>query len=233
MNLRADNYRFVGMSYADVLKCKNINKGVILHSNGLLFKSCTSAAKHADNTRVYKIGVISKPSGVVCQQLRLWDAQNSQKFGFIPISNLALPNDEKQLLLKGDLLSTRYLINKKGKHNFLGAQIEIPSQLNPDVWQKYLGDYLDKQLPMLIRYGFPLDFDHISLSHTGNNHPSTTQHLTDVRAYLDEDASFNALLHHFATPPLPDLHLSPFMTREKPGSKNRRVIIDLSYPYHH
>ena len=39
-----------------------------------------------------------------------------------------------------------------------------------------------------------------------------------VRAYLDEEASFNAVLGPFATPPYPDLHLSPFMTREKPGS---------------
>ena len=29
------------------------------------------------------------------------------------------------------------------------------------------------------------------------------------------------------------LHISPFMTRDKPGSKNRRVIIDLSYPPNH
>ena len=39
-----------------------------------------------------------------------------------------------------------------------------------------------------------------------------------------------AILGLFTDPPLPDLHHSPFMTREKPGAPHRRVIIDLSYP---
>ena len=39
-----------------------------------------------------------------------------------------------------------------------------------------------------------------------------------------------AILGPFHTPPIPDLHVSPFMTREKPGAPHRRVIIDLSFP---
>ena len=64
-----------------------------------------------------------------------WDAQNPQKFGFIPISDLILPNKDKHIPLQGNLLDARYAIARKGKHNFMGAQIEIPSQLNLDVWQ--------------------------------------------------------------------------------------------------
>ena len=39
-----------------------------------------------------------------------------------------------------------------------------------------------------------------------------------------------AILGPFHTPPISDLHVSPFMTREKPGAPHRRVIIDLSFP---
>ena len=35
----------------------------------------------------------------------------------------------------------------------------------------------------------------------------------------------------FKEPPVPDLHVSPFLTCEKPGATNRRVIVDLSYPH--
>ena len=71
---RANYYRFLGRSYADVVKCTNTKKGAILCNNGLVVKSHSSADKHADNTRVYnqgcdkKVSVILKPSSVVCKQ---------------------------------------------------------------------------------------------------------------------------------------------------------------------
>ena len=38
----------------------------------------------------------------------------------------------------------------------------------------------------------------------------------------------NAILGPFHTQPVADLHVSPFMTREKPGAHHR--IINLSFP---
>ena len=38
------------------------------------------------------------------------------------------------------------------------------------------------------------------------------------------------MLGPFKAPPIDNLHVSPFMTREKSNSLNRRVIIDLSWP---
>ena len=136
---------------------------------------------------------------------RLWDSQNHQTFGFIPLSELAIPSVDKRIPLQGSLLQARYDVAKEGNYNFMGAQIQIPSQLNPDVWQDYLIDYWDKQLPYLIRYGFPLDFDtDVHLNHTEVNHPSAKHHVPDVKAYLDEEVSIKlswALLgkHHTQT----------------------------------
>ena len=39
-----------------------------------------------------------------------------------------------------------------------------------------------------------------------------------------------AMLGPFKGPPINQLHMSPFMTREKSSSDKRRVIIDLSWP---
>ena len=46
-----------------------------------------------------------------------------------------------------------------GVPNFLGSRTPVSSQLNVEEWAKVLGDYWDKQLIELIRYGFPLDFN--------------------------------------------------------------------------
>ena len=53
---------------------------------------------------------------------------------------------------------------------------------------------------------------------------------TDIEAYLTEEMEYKAILGPFYKPPISDLHVSPFMTREKPGAPHHRVIIDLSFP---
>ena len=44
------------------------------------------------------------------------------------------------------------------------------------------------------------------------------------------EKSFGAIIGPFKEPPINDLHFSPFMTRHKPNSDTRRVILDLSWP---
>ena len=63
-----------------------------------------------------------------------------------------------------------------------------------------------------------------------DNHSSANLFPKDIEAYLDEKIKHGAILGPFAAPPLNDLHISPWMTREKPNASHRRVIIDLSFP---
>ena len=39
----------------------------------------------------------------------------------------------------------------------------------------------------------------------------------DVEAYIQEEIGFGAIVRPFSDPPFQELHISPFMTREKPG----------------
>ena len=78
----------------------------------------------------------------------------------------------------------------------------------------------------LLGLGFPWTLTESHLE----NHNSDKNHPNDVRAYLEDEKSYNAILGPFDAPPLAKLHTSPFMTREKPHSKIRRVIVDLSFP---
>ena len=116
----------------------------------------------------------------------------------------------------------------------MNSQIQVDSQLNADVWDKYLHNYWDQQLAYLICYGFPLDFDHnVSLVNNKCNHKSAIDFKEDIEVYLKEEKCFGAILGPFKKPPVKNLHISPFMTREKPDSKHRRVIVDLSFPPDH
>ena len=94
-----------------------------------------------------------------------------------------------------------------------------------------MSDYWDKQLPDLIDYGFPIDFDRTCpLLSTDKNHSSAEQFPRDIQLYLDNEVVYNAMYGPFTEKPI-DMHISPLMTREKTGSDNRRTIVDPSWPH--
>ena len=76
-----------------------------------------------------------------------------------------------------------------------------------------------------------MDFDpSVDLHTTLTNHPSALAYPEDIKAYLEEELSHKAIMGPFSKPPLQNLHVSPFLTRDKPNSDHRRVIMALSYP---
>ena len=114
--------------------------------------------------------------------------------------------------------------------NFMGARIPVNGQFNIPAWKSYLNEYWDKQIVDLLQYGFPLDFDHSRcLYSTYDNHALAVQFPDHVHNYITTEAKYGAILGPFDKYPLP-CHVSPFLTREKPNSTNRRVILDLSFP---
>ena len=86
-------------------------------------------------------------------------------------------------------------------------------------------------MPLLIRFGFPLDYDREGNLHSQEvNHPSAVDYPEDINTYLAEEIQYDAILGPYDTKPIKNLHISPMMTREKPNAPARRVIIDLSFP---
>ena len=181
---------------------------------------CASKTK----TRLYK------PHGLT---LQLWDKQNAFRFGFIPMGELDVPPTSSPSNINADPLTLHTIIKVSGDHNLKKCQINVKSQLNPDVWDELLTGYWDSQLPLFVRFGFSLYFDSDSIleSHQ-ENHTSAKNYPHDVQAYLREEIGYKAILGPFDAPPPPmdAFHISPFMTREKSNSTSRRVIIDLSFP---
>ena len=169
-----------------------------------------------------------------CDIFKLWDLQNKEKFSFIPLQNQLLPEVDVPAGKNSNTWDDHSEVARTGTYNFMKAQIPVQSQLNIDSWEKYLKKYWDKQLIFLIKYGFPLDFDpSITLNHEIKNHKSAVDYPQDIQAYLNEEMKFQAILDPFKNSPINNLHVSPLMTRDKRGSKHRRVIVDLSFPQDH
>ena len=97
-----------------------------------------------------------------CPTLKLWDKQNGFKFGFIPMGDLELPLEVVPSVSNCDPLTLHHMIKASQEYNFQKCQVTIKSQLNPDIWDELLQGYWDSQLPLLVRFGFPLDFDRIT-----------------------------------------------------------------------
>ena len=121
------------------------------------------------------------------------------------------------------------MVKATGCQNFMHTLIPVKTQLNIDQWQKVLVDYWDRQILELIRFGFPLDFNRSCvLKCDRENHTSAIDYPRHVEAYLTEEIHYGAILGPFDEKPFESLHYSPFMTREKPNSENKGIIVDLS-----
>ena len=161
-----------------------------------------------------------------------WRHQSDFNFGFVPLGNQMLPKIVTVNEAKGKSPSQIHeIVRSTSKPNFMQARIQIDSQLNVEAWKKYLEGYWDQQLCELIQFGFPLDFNRSCiLNHEQGNHKSAVDFPADIEAYIEEELKCGALLGPFPRHPISAGHCSPFMTRAKPNSDRRRVIVDLSWP---
>ena len=161
-----------------------------------------------------------------------WRHQSAFDFGFVPLSDFIMPNNS-EFDVSG--LQCPFQMHEKikasGSLNYLGCRIPLKSQLNISEWAEVLKGYWDTQLIELLTFGFPLDFNRsCPLQCEKKNHASAIEFPDDIRAYLEEEVKFGAIVGPFEREPIVNCHTSPFMTREKPNVKHRRVIIDLSWP---
>ena len=156
-------------------------------------------------------------------------AQNGGDFGYIPLNDLKIYHGPDIFWENiPDILEAHKIICDSGVPNFFKSRIPVPTQLNPERWYFHLQDYWDQQLPDLINYGFPLDFDRkFKLQPT--YHTSAIQYVEHIGQYLSEELKYGAIYGPFKQLPFP-VHISPLMTRPKQNTDKRLAIMDLSWP---
>ena len=191
---------------------------------------------NVDNDKFMNSIIYNDPNNVSrptqCLAYDLWSAQSKVKFGFIPLTDPIMPSraDTSQIKCR-DPIELHNEVKKYDLPNYLGARIPVESQLNIHAWESLLEGYWDKQLLECLKFGFPLGFNRTCpLSHDKNNHKSAVLFPEHVEKYIEDEQKFGAIIGPFQKSPIENLHYSPFMTRHKPNSDNRRVILDLSWP---
>ena len=161
---------------------------------------------------------------------RGFSAHNYQ-FGFIPLEPLEVFTTAT-FVPASKTAPLPYALHGAPSPNCIGHRIQIQTAFNIPKWESYLREYWDHQLIYFIKYGFPLD-----ILRTGNfkaqtvikNHTSALQYRPHVQEFLDTEVQLGAILGPFSGP-VQGLHCSPMMSRPKPGSEDRRIIVDLSWP---
>ena len=161
-----------------------------------------------------------------------WHEQSEFNFGFVPLGDQKLPDNLKVHSSEGlSPLEMHEMVKATNKPNYMGVRLPVNSQLKVDAWKRHLQGYWDEQLLQLIEFGFPVDFNrNCPLIHETENHKSATEFPNDIEAYIAEELQYDALIGPFESHPIASGHCSPFMSREKPNSDRRRIIIDLSWP---
>ena len=115
--------------------------------------------------------------------------------------------------------------------NYMGIRVPVTTNLNIANWRRLLVDYWDDRLVDLLEFRFPLDFDRsLKLISVEDNHKSANDYEEHVNHYLQEELDHGAILGPFKSKPI-NLHVSRFMSRDKPDSQWRRTIVDLSWPF--
>ena len=129
------------------------------------------------------------------RDFRLSKIQNGHEFGFIRLTDIKtyqgpLITWDKEI----DILEAHSIIRNSGVPKFLKCRIPVQTQLRPKVWAQKLKHYWDQQLPDLIAFGFPLDFDRSKqLISTLENHASAKEHVSHIEKYIQEDLTYGAL----------------------------------------
>ena len=64
----------------------------------------------------------------------LWSQQTEEKFGYIPLGSLVLSTSDNRINAGSDPIKLNDITRDQNTFNFLSSQIQVPSQLNPDLW---------------------------------------------------------------------------------------------------
>ena len=117
--------------------------------------------------------------------------------------------------------------------NYMSARVPLKSGLNIRAWRQDLSGYYDVQLLDYLEFGWPLDYTApLPPVSTHVNHDTNLDHQPHIQKFFETELKHGAILGPFVHPPfIPWTQISPIMTRPKKGTKDRRIVIDLSFPH--
>ena len=129
------------------------------------------------------------------------------------------------------LLQAYEVVKKSGFPNFVKAKVLLPSSFNFDFIEKQLCGYEDRQVIEFLKYGFPVDCT-TSVIDPGvpKNHRGAIDFTEEVQSQLQQEVLKGGCVGPFKLSPFANPRFSPLNSVPKKGSRDRRLILDLSFP---
>ena len=137
-----------------------------------------------------------------------------------------------------NLVEIHEKVIESGMYNFQGCKIPINEKIDIDFMDRMLGDYCDKEVLPLLRYGFPIEVDSsfdenltFDIPKGFKNHAGARNFPEHMLSYLKKESSHNAILGPFKKCPFKSgMSVSPLNTVPKSTPNERRIILDMSFP---
>ena len=107
----------------------------------------------------------------------------------------------------------------------------VKSNFNLPLLDSLLKDFYDKKLLKFFMFGFPIDHDGGEVSGSTNNHKGAgPEFQEDTDRYLKKELDEGSVIGPFDKIPFEGpCGISPLNSVPKPDSKERRVILDMSF----
>ena len=120
-----------------------------------------------------------------------------------------------------------------GVPNFAKAKIQVNTSWNFKKLEEWLQLYEDKELINYLRYGWPLNAINTTEDNSVLvNQKGARENPEDIRRFLKKELEEGAIIGPFKKNPFGKVaRFSPLDTRPKKDSTDKRVILNLSYPF--
>ena len=125
------------------------------------------------------------------------------------------------------------LVRNSGKFNFEEQRIPVNTSWDLDRLEVWLQNYQDKLLMEFLHYGWPLNaYNTTILEEIPRNQKGVEEFPDQVQEYIDKELQQGSIIGPFHTNPFGKVaRFLPLDTRAKQDSEERRVILNLLYPF--
>ena len=129
---------------------------------------------------------------------------------------------------------TNRIVRETGEWNQNKARIKVNDNWNLDKLEEWLSEYEDKKVIEYLKYGWPLNSENTTtLEEIPDNQKGARMNTEQVNKYIQDELKNGSIIGPFLKNPFGGVaRFSPLDTRPKQDSKDLRIILNLSYPYH-
>ncbi len=132
----------------------------------------------------------------------------------------------------GWLIELHARVRASGVFNFQGLRVKVPSAVKVEYLRHRLQNYPDKIICDFLEFGWPIGFQGRELPISKlQNHSGAKLFQNAIDKYISKELGFGAILGPFSSNPFRiPVAVSPLNSVPKNEGRERRVILDLSFP---